>query len=162
MRVTKEQFLMGGMSNPRNGILSNLFRRIGLAEKAGYGGQRILDVAQKNSLKTPEIISEKYSTTLRLWKVDFAHSIPENLTQDAQKIYLFLYERKVAKKKEIKKKLELSEYKSKAALTELRNKGYVTKIGESRATAYEFNLSAEMRTSQGIKLLKQLEDFYRG
>lgn len=161
MRVSKEQFLMGGISKPRNSILSNLFRRIGLAEKAGYGGQRILDVAQKNSLKTPEIISEEYSTTLRLWKVDFAHSIPEELTEDAKKVYLFLYERKIAKKKEIEREVDLSDYKSKQALNELRENNYVTKIGESRATRYFFNLSPEMRTSQNVKLLKKLEDLYR-
>lgn len=158
MRVSKEQFLMGGISEPRNGVLTNLFRRVGLAEKAGYGGQRILDVAQKNSLKIPEIINESNSTTLRLWKVDFAHSLPKDLSEDAGKVYLYLYENIMSKRKEIEKNLGFSEYKTRMALKELREKAYIIMKGESRATVYLFNYSPEMQASQNIKMLKKMED----
>lgn len=33
-----EEFITGGTSNPRNDLLVNLFRRIGLSERIGSGG----------------------------------------------------------------------------------------------------------------------------
>ena len=48
MLVTKEQFLMGGDSRPRNEIIMKLFRLLGVSEIQGFGGPLIYKNAIKN------------------------------------------------------------------------------------------------------------------
>ena len=160
MRVSKESFLMGGVSMPRNPYLTTCFRRIGLAERSGYGGQKILDVANRNKLRAPDVIDAETSTTIRLWKVDYLHTLPQ-LSDRAYKIYSYLYPLVGAKRTEIMENTGLTEHHLKAGTDELIELGLVKKIGNTRNTEYIVDLSPEMRISKNKKLIKSLEDMWR-
>ena len=160
MRVSKESFLMGGVSMPRNPYLTTCFRRIGLAERSGYGGQKILDVANRNKLRAPDVIDAETSTTIRLWKVDYLHTLPQ-LSDRAYKIYSYLYPLVGAKRTEIMENTGLTEHHVKAGTDELIELGLVKKIGNTRNTEYIVDLSPEMRISKNKKLIKSLEDMWR-
>lgn len=55
MLVSKEQFINGGDSRPRNEYLMNYFRYLGASERQGGGGPKIFQSALENSYRTPEI-----------------------------------------------------------------------------------------------------------
>lgn len=57
MRVSKSEFLTGGKTSTRNTIISTLFRKVGLAKKAGYGGYRILHVLKKINSEHPTLLT---------------------------------------------------------------------------------------------------------
>jgi ATP-dependent DNA helicase RecG len=160
MRVSREDFLMGGTSRPRNSLLASLFRRIGLAEKSGYGGQKILDVAQKNSLRVPDVILTDNSTKIRLWKTDYLSTLPK-MSPYAEQIFLTLYKQNFSSKSEIIAETSLSSYYFDKGYEELSELNLISRIGKSRATRYYLELSDEMKTSRNIKNLKQLEDIMR-
>lgn len=156
MRISKEDFLLGGNSKPRNSIIATLFRRIGLAEKAGFGGYKIMKVAQENSLKTPDIIIDDFSTSVHLWKVDYMETLPP-LSDNANKVFSFLYDAQLAKRKAIKDKTELSDHFLKNAINELKDLGLIVQHGERKSTFYTLNLPDEMRTSRSQRMLNNIE-----
>ena len=57
MKITKDEFFFGSRSIARNPTLISLFTKMGAAERAGSGSQKIIDVVKKNDFKLPEIES---------------------------------------------------------------------------------------------------------
>src|SRR5690625_5273844 len=89
IRVSIEEFIMGGKSRPRNHIIELLFRTIGFCERAGSGGQKILQTAITKDYKIPDIEQGKNSTLLRFWKINFIDSYPD-MNEDAKQIMMIL------------------------------------------------------------------------
>lgn len=159
MRVSKTEFLTGGKTSTRNTIISTLFRKVGLAEKAGYGGYRILHVAQENKLRAPEVIDDMFETTLRIWNVDYLQTLP-NISENAKKMYQLIYKNLYATRKEMQAYAKLSEYYTDQSIDELMEMELITREGKGRATKYRLNLSEEMLASQHRKIIKTLDDIF--
>lgn len=67
LRISKEDFFSGGHSDPRNHFIQEMFRMINLCEKAGTGIPKMMEAAQVNNYKYPEIQTDLESFELILW-----------------------------------------------------------------------------------------------
>lgn len=54
LRITKEEFLAGGNSDPRNPIILKMFNRINIGERAGSGIDKIMTAWKEQNWKMPE------------------------------------------------------------------------------------------------------------
>src|SRR5699024_9734100 len=100
MRVSIEEFTMGGKSRPRNHIIELLFRTIGFCERAGSGGQKIFQTAITKDYKIPDIEQGKNSTLLRFWKINFIDS-ESDMNKNYKKIMKILRKEIITKIKRI-------------------------------------------------------------
>ncbi|MHC9533183.1 RNA-binding domain-containing protein [Dellaglioa sp. L3N] len=157
MRVSKQEFIHGNTSKCRNGILSLLFRKVGIAERAGSGGPTIFSSAQKNSLRTPDIKNQSDSTSIRIWKTDLASSL-KDLDENQKNIVLFAVERSTFKIKDAANELNLSDYTVRNTVDELIENNILIKIGNGRSTAYSTNMNEESGMLGMKLLLKRVED----
>ncbi|WP_079475580.1 RNA-binding domain-containing protein [Marinococcus halophilus] len=137
MRISVEEFAMGGSSFPRNSIIEQLFRIIGYVERSGSGGKKIFQAAKSKDYKTPDIEQSSNATLLRFWKVDTIQAFP-SLSQEEQEILTLLKRNKVMNAKELEKSTGLNKSKIINTLNELRNKELVIREGKGRATTYLF------------------------
>lgn len=135
MRVSVEEFAMGGNSRPRNHIIELLFRTIGFCERAGSGGQKIFQTAITKDYKIPDIEQFDNSTLLRFWKINFIDSFPE-LEDAAKEIIIVLKNEKVTTTKEIMEVTTFRKTKVLSLLNDLIDKKIVQKIGQGRSTKY--------------------------
>ncbi len=157
MRVSKEEFIHGNNPVTRNSIISILFRRVGIAERAGSGGPRIFESAAKNHLKLPEIIKRNESTTIRIWKIDLLESL-SGLKENQKIIVKFAIDNTLFKVKDIVNSTELSEFKARDAIKKLTDSHILVKFGNGKATEYSLNQKEETGML-GLKMLfKHVED----
>lgn len=89
MLVSKEQFVIGGDSRPRNDIIMKLFRLLGASERQGFGGPLIFKTAISNDLRRPEIITNLERTELKVWNIDLADSYPD-LEDDEKTVFRYI------------------------------------------------------------------------
>ena len=68
IRISEEDLLTGDRSDPRNPVLLRMFRQVALAEEAGTGFPKILQIWRKAGLKLPSLINdtERYEFELTL------------------------------------------------------------------------------------------------
>lgn len=158
MRVTKEEFIHGSNSVSRNSIISLLLRRVGIAEKAGSGGPTIFNAAHTNHLRTPDIIKETDSTTLRIWKIDLLSSL-KGLTHDQETVVTYAMENnsEIAIK-DLLSTTKLSEFKARRAVKELVENEILHQYGNGRATRYFLNTNEETGILGYKMMLKKFED----
>lgn len=157
MRITVEEFISGGNSNIRNHTISSILRRIGLSEKAGSGGPKIFDTALKYNLKSPEIKRDKYSTTVRIWKIDLEKMIvdyPEN----ERKIIKYLIQNYFINKKEANEKLDINDYSFRNSVKNLIDKNILESIGKGRSTKYTLKINSQEYIYSLKKILKTIDD----
>ena len=83
---TIKQFFLGSNSRPRNTLLVNLFTRLGAAEHAGSGSQKIIKVVKEHQFSLPEIDSNCEQTSFKLWVVEDIERC-DNLTDKEKLIY---------------------------------------------------------------------------
>lgn len=159
LRIGVEQFVHGGITDPRNPQIVTLFRRAGFAERGGTGGARIFDSVDKLQLKIPDVLSDKQETLLRIWKVDFAISRAEDLAQtsDERVIVDYLIQNNGASATKLKQ-LFTVESRYKRAMKQLRDKGVVTQFGRGRATGYQLVQTPSERKHQLNKMIRSFED----
>lgn len=160
MLVSKEEFIMGSQSIPRNPRLAVIFRRIGLAERAGSGGQRIYEMTEKNSLRTPDILIGPTDTTIRIWKTNLEESMLNNLFGLEHDIALFIFKEKVVKFSNLKDKFLLDKitvYKIRTAINNLQSKKIIEKSGNGKGTVYMINRNDIAGKHAYMQLLKSLE-----
>ena len=86
MKITKDEFYLGSNSRPRNTLLVNLFTRLGAAEHAGSGSQKIIKVVKEHQFSLPEIDSNCEKTSFKLWVVEDIERC-DNLTDKEKLIY---------------------------------------------------------------------------
>lgn len=160
MKISVEEFLRGGDSKPRNNTIVTLFRRVGLCERAGSGGPKIFQAAQKNKLKLPDVKNETYKTIIKLWKIDIADAHP-GLGDNEKKILRLLQKSMLPiSSSEIRDKLNLTKYYSDQAIKTLIDNKLIEQDGKGRSTKYALNQSTSEYLAQLQHVYKQLEEYY--
>lgn len=150
MLVSKEQFVTGGDSRPRNDIIMKLFRLLGASERQGFGGPLIFKTALSNDLRRPEINTNLERTELKIWNIDLADSYPD-LSEDEKNVFRYIVKNGSASSvNSIKNALSLSEYKVRKLIQSLEEKGRIQKIGNGSSTKY-------MLAYEKTELLTQLQ-----
>lgn len=159
MLVSKEQFLMGGDSRPRNEIIMKMFRLLGASERQGFGGPLIYRTASENDFRSPEIVTDIEHTELRVWNIDLADSYPE-FTDDEKTVLRCIVKQKNAQSvNDIREKLNLTDYRVRKIITMLLDNNLVEKEGNGSATKYVVaRQSVEKLTQLQIKMEKMKQD----
>ena len=128
--ITKEEFLMGGISIPRNYIIGNIFLRLKMIERFGTGIRRIKDLYSNNGIKPQFVVSDnmiKVILPVLSSKVD--------LSEDYNKVYELLKNQSLASSGVVKA-TGFGKNKTVMILNELVEKGFVKKNGNGRGTKY--------------------------
>ena len=158
MKIPVEEFFRGAKSNPRNSILVSLFTRMGAAERAGSGSQKIQNIVIKNNFKEPELETNIEETKLKLWTVQPAEVYPE-LSDVEQVIYNIISDTddiKGLSKKNIQDMLkDNNEYTVKAALNRLTSLNLIEKVGGNRNRTYR-------RVMSTLEMMKKIDDISKG
>lgn len=168
MRVSIESFLRGATSISRNPIISTLFRKIGVSEKAASGGPRIYKAATKNHLHFPDIVSLNNGTLVRIWKIDLLSSLKDDniqLSHNEEQVLRFAQESIVFRFADIKLaigKQFKNDYSLRQGINMLIDKNIVLVSGKGRATIYQLNLSDTQNEIEGLRFMKQVEDIIYG
>lgn len=157
MRVTLEEFISGKTSRIRNHVIANLFRKVGISEKAASGGLKIFNTAQKYKLKYPELITTTDKTIVRIWKVDITHNF-NNLPELEQDIMVYVVTNSFINKSILTNDFGLSSQKSRTILEKLVKEKYLIKTGKSRATKYVLPYDAKENYIRMKQLIKIVED----
>jgi len=136
LRVSKEEFFRGGKSNPRNNVIITLFRRAGLAERAGSGGAKIFESATRNRFKFPEMDTSLEKTVLKIWSVDVADA-QSNLSAEARTILKYMDEcMEMVSSTQIISDTGLSKYYVGKALRELMEQKLIQATPGTRTRRY--------------------------
>ncbi|WP_225743332.1 RNA-binding domain-containing protein [Marinilactibacillus sp. Marseille-P9653] len=160
MRISVEEFLRGGDSKPRNNTIVTLFRRVGLCERAGSGGPKIFQAAERNKLKLPDVKNEAHKTIIKLWKIDIVDSHPE-LNDNEKKILRYILKSiSSVSSSEIRDNLKITKYYFDQAIKNLIDKKIIVQEGKGRSTKYALNQSTSEYLAQLQHAYKQLEEFY--
>lgn len=69
LRISESDFYSGGHSDPRNYYIQEIFRLVGLCEKAGTGIPKIMDAVKTYSLHYPCLITDMNSFEFTIWDV---------------------------------------------------------------------------------------------
>lgn len=149
MLVSKEQFVIGGDSRPRNECIMKLFRIIGASERQGLGGPMIFKSALEYKFRKPEIESSLQRTELRIWNIDLAESYPDMSKDEKNVLRYILKNIEACSSLEIQKALGLSKYQTRdVILADLIARNLVEKVGKGPATKYQISRdSGEMITA---------------
>lgn len=157
MRISIEEFIHGGHSNIRNHTMSSIMRRIGISEKAGSGGPRIFDIAEKYNRILPEIKREQEQTVVRVWKIDIGQIFEKYSTIEKQILYYTLENQSISRR-EANEKLLIEKHTFRNAIDKLLDDEIMERIGNGPATKYSLKqTSLEMQYSIK-KLLRRIED----
>ncbi|WP_225049314.1 RNA-binding domain-containing protein [Lacticaseibacillus kribbianus] len=167
MRVSLESFIRGADSQTRNGIIATLFRKVGIAERAGSGGPRIFESASKNRLHSPDVLIKDYATVVRIWKVDLLSSIKDDISlTDAESALLevVVQEARWYKMSDFFDVLQdrFSKWLIRKAVSGLLEKRIIVTVGRAQATRYAIRLSPEQSAVENIRVFKFIEDFELG
>lgn len=157
MRVSKEEFIHGNNPIARNSIISLLFRKVGIAEKAGSGGPRIFKSAYKNNLRIPDIIEGRDTTTIRIWKINLSKTLV-GFSETEKTIIKYAVDCQQFSIDNIKAHFKFSDYKARKIIRELENKKVIDRVGNGKATKYQLKESQEMGIFKNKLYLRQLED----
>ncbi|MGY0172573.1 RNA-binding domain-containing protein [Lactococcus petauri] len=160
MRISREEFIIGGTSKQRNSTISVLFRKVGIAEKAGSGGPRIFDIVNQYSLKIPDITSTDIDTTIRIWKTNFLSTL-DKFDEKEQRILEFIVATGKISKSNALGELKLTEYAYTKAIKSLLNQEIISQRGNRKSTHYILKTNTEASTFSDQKFLKDLEDMLR-
>lgn len=160
MKITIEEFIRGGDSQPRNNTITNLFRRAGLCERAGTGGPKIIQSATKNKFKMPDITSVDEKTCVKIWKIDLAEAHP-NLNQHEKSIYKCIMKTGYSiSSLEIQNNTSLSRYYVTEGIKSLMEKNLIIQEGKGRSTKYALIEGSSEKLAQLQHMMRSLEDYY--
>lgn len=147
MKIPVDSFFKGSFSKARNNILVQLFTRMGAAERAGSGSQKILNVIVKNNFKEPEITTSLEKTIFKLWICNVIDQ-SSNLTGLEKAIYTLLDDEeskhiKIFSTSEICSILsDFSRPQITRALRKLVEKNLIEKLGANRNRRYIKKISS--------------------
>ncbi|GHP14430.1 hypothetical protein YK48G_18550 [Lentilactobacillus fungorum] len=153
-RISIDSFIRGNDPQPRNTIISTLFRKVGISEKAGSGGPRIFESAARNHLHVPDVDLGSLSTKIRIWKIDLLSSLEDglDLTDDEASVIKIVADSNSITVKKLAKIFETkSEYQIRQLINTLMGYGVCRKLGMAlqRGTC--------LKQLQNKTRLKQLE-----
>jgi len=158
LRITKEELLAGGTSDPRNPILFKLFNRVNVGERAGSGVDKVMTAWKEQGWRKPEFeISyqpERVTVNLEVGQVVYIPEVVDlrlreensdvgvqtkieaNVTNE-EKVLEYITQNGSIAKREV---VELCGYKSKISaqnlLKKLVDNNKIERIGNGPATKY--------------------------
>ncbi|TDW20185.1 ATP-dependent DNA helicase RecG [Breznakia blatticola] len=132
--ISKEEYLNGFISTPRNPIIANVFFRLHIIEMFGTGIRRI-KMLYKNIRHKPIFVVSSNSISITLPSV----YMKEQLSIDEQIIVDLLSNGLRLSSSEIAKKVEFSKDKVVRLVHNLIDKNYIVKEGTGRGTKYRIN-----------------------
>lgn len=152
MLISEKEFINGGKSYPRNTVITTLFRRLGLSERAGTGGPEIFYFARKNKFKLPELNTNFKETNIKIWKIEEVSAHPE-LSTNAKKIFEYmLNENKfVFTAREIKEALSIKKFIFDKSIKQLILLKLVNRQGAGKGTVY-------VRTRSSLEIYMDLKN----
>lgn len=131
--ITKDEYLAGGLSIPRNPIICSIFLRLKLIEKFGTGIRRINEAYKDSESKPQYLITDSMiKITLPLIESQVKASESERMVINILKEYSNMSMTST----EIAKYAEAGKTKVVAVLNKLVESGRVTKNGNGRGTTY--------------------------
>ena len=142
MLVSKEQFLTGGESRPRNEIIMKLFRLLGLSERQGFGGALIYKSAMQNNFRGPEILTDIERTEIKVWNIDLPDSYPDLLSDEKDILRYIIKMDNPQSVNSIKNALKMTEYKVRKAIQSLEQNKLITKLGNASSTKYTIGIES--------------------
>lgn len=150
LRISLEQAHKGGISDPRNSTILQMFNHINVGERAGSGIPKIWQAFKDNNLKEP-VLYEKINPNRTFLNLSFEKivkvDIKTQLHIDARinahlisgqelKIINYLREYKEITRKEVETILNVGPSRANIILKALMDKNIIKKVGESTATKY--------------------------
>lgn len=141
MKISVNEFLVGGgKSLVRNPLLVSLFTRMGAAEHAGSGSQKIIDVVVKNKFKEPEFKTDLSLTELKLWTAEPFFDI-KNLKEDEKKVCLYIHNGGSNQESYTKRELleqfgDITKARMNRILESLYEQNLITKYGGNKNRTY--------------------------
>ena len=132
--ISKEEYLSGGISIPRNPIIGNVFLRLRLIERFGTGVRRIIETYKDAMLKPQFLVTDNMIKVTLPVIINTGRTLSEN----EKAIINILKEHGAIKMSstEISKLAELGKTSVVSLLNRLTAEGYVTKNGGGRGTTY--------------------------
>ena len=128
--------IMGGVSQPRNTVIADVFYRLEFIESYGTGIRRIQE-SYENCPAQPEIKVAPASFMVMLPNMNEAKALAYNPTlSDKENVLNLLHNRGQVSRKEVEQFLGSSQFPAISALNALVKEGKVVKTGAARATKY--------------------------
>jgi len=128
--------ILGGVSQPRNELIANVFYRLELIEAYGTGIQRIIE-SYDPSLQKPVFRPAPASFVVTLPKMDYSGKALANgdISQEELIIKLFS-EKNIVTRKDVELLLGKSKFTAIQALNKLLAEGKIIKMGAAKAVQY--------------------------
>ena len=128
--LSREEYLRGGISIPRNRILAEVFLRIGMIEKLGTGIRKIKSLYENNAVKPVfEVMPNSIRVTLPV--VNKA-----GMTEDELEVYHVLSRTVPLSSGEVASRLPFGKSKTLVILKRLVEKDIAAVEGSGRGTKY--------------------------
>ncbi|MEE1227473.1 MAG: ATP-binding protein [Lachnospiraceae bacterium] len=128
--LSKEEYLRGGISWPRNRILAEVFLRIGMIEKLGTGILRIKELYETNAVKpTFEVLDNSIRVSLPVLN-DFS------MSKDEETVYAVLSKSSALSTSEVTELVPFGKSKVLTILKKLVTRNIVFVEGSGRGTRY--------------------------
>lgn len=148
MLISPTQFFIGGESRIRNEQIMSYFRLLGASERQGFGGPQIIQVAEANKYRVPDINTDLEHTELVIWKIDLLDSYPDMDPEQKSILRIVLKSLAPISVADIQKELGLTKYKILKDLKRLIGAGYVVQVGAGRNTRYMPHIESKEMITQ--------------
>lgn len=127
--------IMGGVSQPRNTVIANVFYRLKLIESYGTGIMRIIEV-YSGCVMQPTFVPAPASFVTTLPNT---HYYIESELSDAEKVMSLFETKNEITRKDVEAVLNCPKFAAIKVIKELMEEGKIAKIGAARAVKYRIN-----------------------
>ena len=133
-------------STPRNKLLADFFKDLGLIEKYGSGIRRILNYFKEDDLPVPEFrnISDGFMVTIFGKKIEsvvekVVEKVVENITDNQKLIIEAIKKNQFISAREIASQVGISQRKIQENISKLKEMGILKRIGPAKGGRWEVN-----------------------
>lgn len=135
LRISTDEFFVGGKSDPRNYYIQEIFRIINLCEKAGTGIPKIMDAVKTYNYKMPEIAVDFDSFEISIWDTSIIESfgIINEIEKDILKLII---SNKFATVEQVAKSLDIHRNTASKYLSSLNKRKILDKKKSGRYNVY--------------------------
>jgi len=137
LRISKEEALNGGVSDPRNSVLFSMFSLVGIGERAGSGLTKIEVAWKEEKLPTP-ILSEQFDPDRTILILPLTQNVGRNvvvnkdMTETESKVYQTICDGNATTLKEMASISGVSETSVRRAINSLIEKGMIVRVGSDK------------------------------
>ena len=136
-RISVEDLLSNNYkSTPRNKLIADFCKSIGLIEKYGSGIQRILKYFSEAQLPDPDFrnISEGFMVTIFIGE---SSKVTDKVTDNQKAIITIILEDKTVTTRELSLKIGISQRKIKENIGKLKDGGIIRRVGSAKSGHWE-------------------------